>query len=183
MLAIDKMLEIEDWIDEVYSKIVEADIPDENTLKSLKLKLEYIDQDKFDQETEAELCPTDENGYLGLIRVSRKYLHSKFAYVHEIIHYLKDVGIGNRVEKVYARRTKGNTQDNHEQEVNYATAATILKYKDMKKIIVEYDKSKPKMDELKFVEDLCIKYGQERTTVIRRIREVRSLMKKRMTTY
>lgn len=68
-----------------------------------------------------------------------------------------------------------------EQEINYATAATILKYKEMKEFILKYDNSKPKMDELKFVQDICRIYGQEATTVIRRIKEVRMLMKKRMT--
>lgn len=183
ILDIDKMLEIEDWIDEISSTIIETDIPDEKLLKKLNLKLEYVDQDEFDPNTEAELRPCSEDDYLGLIRVSKKYINTKFAYVHEIIHYLKDVGVGNRVEKIYARKTKGNTKDSHEQEVNYATAATILKYQDMKKYIVAYDQSKPKMDELKFVNDICLKYGQERTTVIRRIQEVRLLMKKRMSTY
>ena len=183
ILAIEKMLEIENWIEEVNSSIIGTDIPDEKLLEKLNLKLEYVSQDEFAPDTEAELCPCNEEGYLGLIRVSKKYINTKLAYVHEIIHYLKDVGIGNKVEKIYARNTKGNTRDSHEQEVNYATAATILKYKDMKKYIVAYDQSKPKMDELKFVNDICIKYGQERTTVIRRIQEVRLLMKKRMSTY
>lgn len=183
ILDIDKMIEIEDWIDEISSTIIETDIPDEKLLEKLNLKLEYVDQDKFEPDTEAELRPCSEYDYFGLIRVSKKYINTKFAYIHEIIHYLKDVGVGNRVEKIYARKTKGNTKDDHEQEVNYATAAIILKYQDMKKYIVTYDKSKPKLDELKFINEICENYGQERTTVIRRIKEVRKLMKKRMSTY
>jgi hypothetical protein len=84
---------------------------------------------------------------------------------------------------VFSRKTRGNTEDEHEQEVNYAAAAAILKYKDMKNFILEYDQTKPKMDELLFVHNICKKYNQETTTVIRRIKEVRTLMKRRMANY
>lgn len=183
ILPIDKMLEIEEWIEDNYELIIGEAVPDKNLLKKLNLKLEYVSQDNFGPNTEAELRPCEDGEHFGLIRVNNKHINTRFAYVHEIIHYLKDVGLGNKVTKVYTRKTKGNTIDLHEQEVNYATAAAILKYQDMKDLILSYDRSKPKMDELELVHKICDNYGQERTTVIRRIQEVRILMKKRMPKY
>ena len=182
-LQVEKMLEIENWIESMHDTIFCDSISDEGLLKKLNLKLEYVNQDEFAPHTEAELCPCNDEGYFGLIRVNKKYINNRFAYMHEIIHYLLDVGLGKRVEKVFSRKTRGNTADEHEQEVNYATAAAILKYKDMKDAILEYDRSKPKMDELLFVRNICKKYNQETTTVIRRVKEVRTLMKKRMANY
>ena len=183
MLSIEKMLEIETWIDNVQSSILHDFIENENLLQKLNLKLEYVDQKDFPANTEAELRPCEDKNYYGLIRLNNNYVNTRFAYMHEIIHYLMDVGFGNYVTKVFSRRTKGNTIDNHEQEINYATAATILRYSQMKDIILKYDRSKPKMDELAMVNDICKEYGQEQTTVIRRVQEVRKLMKKRMTSY
>ena len=182
-LPIEKMLEIENWIEEIYDTIISNSMTDECLLKKLNLKLEYIDQNKFKPYIEAELCPSEDLNYNGLIRVNKKYINIRFAYMHEIIHYLRDVGFGNRVEKVFERKTRGNTKDQHEQEVDYATAATILRYKVMKDIILNYDRSKPKRDELLLIYDICDKYNQEPTTVIRRIKEVRILMKRRMASY
>lgn len=182
-LQVEKMLEIENWIDSMHNSIFSDSLTDEGLLKKLNLKLEYVDQDKFSPHTEAELRPCDDEKYFGLILLNKKYINNRFAYMHEIIHYLLDVGLGKQVEKVFSRKTRGNTIDEHEQEVNYAAAAVILKYKDMKDAILEYDRSKPKMDELLFVHSICKKYNQETTTVIRRIKEVRTLMKKRMVNY
>ena len=181
-LDIEKMLEIEEWIDNI-SIIIDESIFNEDLLKKLNLKLEYVNQNNFAPHTEAELCSCDDGKHFGLIRINKKYINTRFAYMHEVIHYLMDVGIGNKVINVFSRKTKGKTIDEHEQEINYATAAVILKYKDMKKYILEYDDSKPKMDELKFVNNICKKYEQEPTTVILRIKEVRMLMQKRMSKY
>lgn len=179
----EKMIEIEEWIENIQANVVGEAITDEKLLKKLKLKLEYVNQDEFEPHTEAELCPCEDENYFGLIRINKKYINTRFAYMHEIIHYLRDVGLGKKVNKVFSRKTRGNTIDQHEQEVNYATAATILKYRDIKDVILAYDKSRPKMDELMLVNRICEQYSQEPTTVIRRIKEVRTLMKKRMPNY
>ncbi len=183
MLSVEKMLEIESWIEKNAIDVSNDSLRDQSLLKNLGLKLEYVSQEEFSPDTEAELTPIEEKSYFGLIRINKKYIDTGFAYMHEVMHYLMDVGRGKRVCSVFSRKTKGNTLDEHEQVINYATAAAILKYKDIKDCIIEYDRSSPKMDELAFVSRICKKYNQEQRTVIRRIREVRQLMKKRMSTY
>ena len=176
-LTIEKMIEIEKLIEKMQSEFSCQSITDKEFLNELNLKLEYVSPDEFPNDTEAELCPSEDESYLGLIRVNNKFANTRFAYVHELIHYLMDVGIGNKVTQSYARKTKGQTTDPHEQEINYATAAAILNRQYIEEILVAYDTSKPKMDELKMVNDICKQYEQNRTTVIRRIQEVRKLMK------
>lgn len=172
-LQIEKRIELENKIKN-FKNSPNIDVSDDMKMaESLKLKVEYCN---LGPKTEAELCPPTLNDCLGIVRVDERYKGTRFALTHEIIHYIIDVGIGNKVEEVYTRNTKGNTKNEHEQEINYATAAFILDYNEIKDIIIKYDTTKPKMDELRLVHDLCEKYSQTRTTVIRRIQEVRALM-------
>ena len=129
--------------------------------------------------TEAELAPIDDEEYFGLIRINKKYNTQFFSYMHEIIHYVRDVGIGNRVQEVYTRKAKGKTKDPYEQKTNFVVAAVTMPYGKIKKAIQMYDKSIPRMDELAFVDRLCQEYNQDRTAVIRRIQEVRKEYKAR----
>lgn len=176
MISVEKMKSIEKWIkdnDEYFSD----SINESALLQKLNLKLDYLDDDQFERDTEAVLCPSKDLSYNGLIKINKEYRETRFAYMHEIIHYLRDVGVGKKVVNIYTRKTKGNTFDEHEQEINYASAAAILKYDVIKNKLNCYDKSKPKMDELKFVNDICQEFHQDRTTVIRRLQEVRKLYK------
>ena len=118
MLSIDRMIEIEDWIEKMQSTISSGSLDSVGLLKELKLKLDYVDQKDFPTDTEAELRPCNDDQYNGLIRLNKSFAKTRFAYMHEIIHYLMDVGIGNKVTTVFSRKTKGNTTDYHEQEVN-----------------------------------------------------------------
>lgn len=175
-LPVDKMAELEDWIDSLPKEIIDH-LDDDDLPEKLKLKVEYVDNDELPTDTEAELRPIEDKSYNGLIRISDKNRKTRFPYMHEIIHYLKDVGVDNRVERVFARKVTGKTESIDEQHVNYLTAASVMRYQEVKKKLIEYDKKRPKMDELAFVEALCKEYNQERVAVIRRIGEVRRLYK------
>lgn len=176
-LKIEKMIDLENKIHYFKKDYKDYASSDTQLAKKLKLKVEYLSPNQLGPKTEASLSPCNLEDYLGIIKVDTKYKGTRFALIHEIIHYILDVGIGNQVKEEFTRNTKGNTKSEHEQEINYAAAALILDYDEIKSVINKYDTTKPKMDELKLVHDLCVKYSQERTTVIRRIQEVRTLMK------
>lgn len=57
--------------------------------------------------------------------------------------------------------------------------AHIMPFDEIHAAIIEYDNSSPKMDELKFVSDLCKKYDVRRSDVIDRIQYVRRILKRR----
>lgn len=174
ILPAEKMVELEEWIDSLPDEIRDH-LNDEDLPQKLGLKIEYVESNKLPPDTEAELCPIDDARYNGLVRINTKLKTTLFPYMHEIIHYLKDVGIGNRVNQVFTRKSTGKTETEDEQHVNYLTASAVMRYQEIKRLLEQYDKSKPKMDELAFVESICDKYKQDRVAVIRRIGEVRRL--------
>lgn len=178
MLPVSEMLKLETWIEENINNSDIANYTSDMKLsEKLQLKVEYVDPEELPKDTEAELAPTEEEGYMGVIRINKRYRNKSFSYMHEIIHYLHDVGRGKRVVLCFSRKTKGKTNSVHEQRINYLTAGNIMKYREIKKALQRYDDSFPKMDELEFIENLCDKYGQEKVAVIRRIREVRKIRK------
>lgn len=158
---------------ELYSCNLSAD--DSQLSVKLNLKVEYV-TDMAD-DNEAELLPIDDDKYNGLIRLRKELEKNKFAYIHEIIHYIFDVGYGKKVTKPFARKRKGKTNSREEQRTNYMTAAYIMPLEQIVNFLQEYDYSIPKTDELKFVRDLQKEYEQNEVTVVRRIREVRRITK------
>lgn len=179
-LPVDKMIKLEDWID---SNINETDLCECDTgskmSKTLKLKVEHVNAGELSKNIEAILAPIDDDNFFGVIRVCDENSHKSFSYMHEIMHYLYDVGRGQRVTRVFERQKKKKVNDDHEQDIDYLAASSIMKYREIKKHIRDYDSSSPKMDELAFIEGLCAKFNQERIAVIRRIREVRKVMQVR----
>lgn len=57
-------------------------------------------------DNEAELIPIDDSNYYGLIRLRKELKKHKFAYIHEIIHYIFDVGYGNKVDECFFEKRK-----------------------------------------------------------------------------
>lgn len=176
MLSLKSMIRLEKWVDKQCSDIT-FDTDPKTLLDSLHLNIKWTYPGELPKDTEVELCPSDDKNYNGLIRVDSKMMNTKFAYMHEVVHYLMDVGRGNKVERVFTRKSKGKTTDEHEQDVNYATAAILLPREYMQHIIYEYDTVKPKMDELRVLAELCKKSGLDKKAVLRRWHEVRVLTK------
>lgn len=157
----------------LYSNNLKAD--DEELTSKLKLEVVYVD-DMGDNEAKL-LPPTDSNKYFGTIMLNKESRNEKFGYIHEIMHYIFDVGYGNKVDSEFARKKKGKTKDHAEQITNYKTAAFIMPYEEILKEIERYDSSHPRLDEIKFVEELKQKYEQDEVAIFRRIKEVRMLSK------
>lgn len=61
--------------------------------------------------------------------------------------------------------------------VEYLKRAIKIPREDMLRVLNEYDNSHPKMDEVKLINDLSIKYQVNREIILKRIREVRILQK------
>lgn len=62
-----------------------------------------------------------------------------------------------------------------EQEIEYMARACSMPFDQVREQIRIYNDSFPKKDELAFVHRLCEQYGQDRKTVLRRIREVKRI--------
>ena len=81
--------------------------------------------------------------------------------------------------ETFERKVRGKTRDEHEQDINYMAASYSMPFVQIKQAIKHYNDSSPRMDELVFVHDLCQQYGQERESVLRRIREVKRIDRER----
>lgn len=174
-LSVDRMIGLENKL--ASSRLAEIGFAktDEELAEILGLDIEVVSNNALPRDTEATLTQTDDPNYFGLIRVKKKYRNSVFACIHEIIHYVFDVGCGNRVTESFERKVRGKTQDEHEQDINYMAASYSMPFVQMREAIRRYGSSSPKMDELVFVHELCVRYGQERESVLRRIREVKRI--------
>lgn len=171
--TVEEMIEMENELR--LSELCSLDLnpDDEDLFEKLRLKVEYVDD--MDDDNEAELLPIEDDYYLGLIRLRKELKKYKFAYSHEIIHYIFDIGYGRKVDRTFARKRKGKTESIDEQRTNYKAAAYIMPCIQITESLRGYDKSHPRADELKFLKHLQQFYGQSEEAVIRRIREVRKL--------
>lgn len=172
-LSLDKMIECELKLKAI-NFFDQYSLEDQDLPGKLKLKVEYLSI--VDGDVEARLAPIQDQAYNGVIQIREDLKNSKFVDAHEIIHYIFDVGVGKRVEKIYTKPKTGQS-DLSEQCVNYLTAAAIMPCNEVLKDIKNYDNN-PAMGALQFVRKLQEKYHQEEIMIIRRIREIRALYKK-----
>ena len=174
MIQLERKLEKISYIRDIQEKS-ESDVA-----KELKLKVLFVPAISLSSDVEAVLEPIDTANadlYNGLIRIKDEYKNSRFAYVHELLHYIMDIGAGKKVDRSFARNIKGKTKDVEKQEMNYMTAATLLPKEAIEKRIREYDQKHPKMDEIALVRSICQDYSQSWDSVIRRIQEIRKINK------
>lgn len=142
--------------------------------KNLGLNVQYCDASELPEDVEATLSPTSDSEYHGVINILEK-LTSNFSYMHEIIHYLKDVGAGNRVQKVYARKKQGKTDSAEEQDVNYLTAAASMPYSQISLWLDEFENADSE-EEQALLDRMSKKYEVKAEAVLRRFIEVRNLV-------
>lgn len=178
-LSTNEMIEIENWLISECDPQIGRISSEEELSKKLKLRVEYVAPEYLAEHVEAELRPIDDDSYNGLIRVNASCIGKSFAYLHEIMHYIYDVGIGKKVDRVFTRMARGHTEGAHEQKINYMTAAFTMRYDKIEPRIRAYDESRPRLDAVKFVDDLSNEYKQPRSVVVRRIQEIRRIRKKK----
>ena len=72
----------------------------------------------------------------------------------------------------------GNIYDDMPKEdFDYLDLSLKMPLKEMQDVITFYDESKPKYDKLKLIENIKNKYQVQRKDVIKRIRQVRKIVK------
>lgn len=138
--------------------------------KELKLAVVEVCESELGDKL-SMLCPPDDSGkdslnsFNGVI----KYTDSEdknFKKAHEIIHYIKDVGIGEKVSCSYGKDKTGSADKTYnEQVIDYMAAAMLMPFEEIKKAIK--NKTQPK--------ELHEHYDLPENVILRRINEVRSL--------
>lgn len=177
MQAIEKMKNLEDELTLLGVKecCSSENVLDEDLAKKFNLEVIFCKPNEMPKDVEATLSPPENNKYFGIIKVLKNTDITKFSYVHEIIHYLKDVGKGKQVSKTYTRKGQGKTDSDEEQNINYLTAATIMPFEQISKLLNNYEEMNCD-EEKKFIANIAQKYGQSEYVVLRRFIEVRKLV-------
>ena len=152
------------------------DSSDEAMARNLGLIVKYCDRDELPKETEAMLCPAGDEAHLGLIKIQKDCVMSNFSFRHELIHYFRDVKVGNKVTTEFARKVKGKTPNAEEQEINYLTAASIMPVNEISAFLGDFENASTPEAEKSLLSSLAVRYAQDENAVLRRIIEVRCLV-------
>lgn len=178
-LSVDEMIDMENKLQSSVLYTFTPQKKDVEVAKALGLQVVYEDDEKMQRGVEAELAPPTQDSYNGIIKIRKSLEENPFAFTHEIIHYVFDVGVGNRVQTSFTRKAKGEPKDIHEQMIDYGAAANRMRYDRVVKDIKRYDTASPRLNPASFVNELCKTYNADRPSVIRRIQEVRKISRKK----
>ena len=148
----------------------------EELAKDLSLKLQIVSDSSLREDVRAYLDVAPQNsGYNGIVcyvRNGDNDYEANFDIIHEIMHYLNDVGHGKKVTKSFARVYHGNQREYHEQMIDYYAAAVAIPKESLQERIRIH--SGNPHDE-SFINELADIYKQPKETVKRRIGEVLAL--------
>lgn len=175
---IDKTRKIIELENELRSFNLTDCFDNENTdailAEKYNLNVKHCSLEELPRDVEAQLMPSDDQLYNGMIMVLNNDFIVKFSFMHEIMHYIRDVGIGNKVSSVYTRKTQGNTDSDEEQEINYLAASLIMPIEKIKEDLEVFEH----LDELDnaFWDNMIIKYKQSKEAIFRRFIEVRNIL-------
>lgn len=150
-----------------------GDHTDETLANNLGLVVQYCERDELPVNTEAMLCPTDDDTYNGVIKIKKDGIMSDFSFRHELIRYFRDVKVGNKVTFAFARKEKGKIPNNEEQEINYLTAASIMPFDSLSTRLEEFEAAATQEAEKNLLSSVANQYGQDEDAVLRRLIEVR----------
>lgn len=176
-LSVDEMKLYEQEINSILDRYDLRGLSDEELLKRLNLNLEYVMDNQLGKAKKAGLYPPEDESSNGTIKIkiSSENKDQRFSYMHEIVHYLCDVGFGNKVKEIYTRGEKGSQKDFSEQKIDYQAAAISLPRSEFADLLRAYDAKIIGKNELQIIEDLETKYKQPRKAIERRIKEVRKM--------
>lgn len=142
----------------------------------LKLEIVKANESDLPKNVKGLLDAPSKKGYNGKIKYvadgERKYFDN-FVIIHEIIHYLHDVGVGRQVDHSFARVHHGYRRNYQEQIRDYFTAAAAIPIESLLERIGSYDGDP---HDKNFIEKLMDVYQQPYETVERRIKEVMILV-------
>ena len=178
-----EMEKCEDEIEKKYSEYVkryritkqdgELDAVDIDALTK-ELHLQVV-QDPQLSSVRGVLMASESPEYNGVIRLAAnedKRYSKNFDIMHEIAHYLKDVGVGKRVSTSFARTHHGDPRSHQEQVTDYYAAGMANPKDSLEKRIIACPVDPYSED---FVAKMMEVYNQPNETVRRRINEVIAL--------
>lgn len=171
--SVDELMQGEVWVKENLTDVYGWPLSEETIEKKLCLRVEFV---KLDDELEAELVP--DSRLNGCIKVNNKYSgNGEFRYLHEVVHYVLDVGVGEKVVQKYPRKRIDNSCNEHERKVDYLAAVALIPAVKLYAEIKEFRKKWFVTDEVAFMKELQKRYSCSEKCLRRRFQEVHKLRK------
>lgn len=149
-------------------------LSDSAIARNLQLNVQYTEPAEMPPDVEATLSVSLDPAFVGVIKILKNVKKTKFPYMHEIIHYFRDVGVGNKVDCEYTRKIKGKTETEEEQDINYLTAAAVMPADAIAEDLNEFERMGSDQEDT-FLCRMVEKYGQDKSAVLRRFSEVHIL--------
>lgn len=146
----------------------------EKLAQSLRLQMKSVPSLKNNVRAHLDIAPdgSDYNGVVSYVSDGNNDYQTNFDIIHEIMHYLHDVGYGRKVTTSFARTNHGDRRGYHEQMIDYYAAAVAIPKDNLQRRIMLYG-GNPYDDD--FINELVEVYNQPKVTVKRRISEVLAL--------
>ena len=175
ILSLDELLSVElnvkNKLFERYGWPISKDVVREQ----MNLDIQTLD---LSPDIEAILQPSCSEEKNGEILVNRLYEDDgEFEYMHEVIHYIIDIGVGKKVDKEFRRKHSENSSDAHEREIDSTAAATLIPIFLLLHDIDRYRKNIWLTDEVAFMQELREKYSCSQACLEKRFKEVHRLKK------
>lgn len=142
--------------------------------KSLRLQMKSVPNLPKNVRAHLDIAPhgSNYNGVVSYVSNGNNDYQTNFDIIHEIMHYLNDVGYGKKVTTSFARKNHGDRRGYHEQMIDYYAAAIAIPKDNLQRRIMLYG-GNPYNDD--FLNELVEVYNQPKETVKRRISEVIAL--------
>lgn len=169
--SVDVLIQGERWVKENLTNVYGWPLTEEIIEKELNLRIEFV---KLSDDLEAELVPDTLTN--GCIQVNNTYSgNGEFRYLHEVVHYIHDVGVGRKVIKHYPRKRVDNGCDEHERKVDYLAAVALIPAEKLNADIARFRKKWFVTNEVEFMKELQKKYSCSEKCLRRRFQEVHKI--------
>lgn len=179
-LTASEMVKMEKLVQEKCGELgpsSQYDLPS-GLLARINLKLVPESDESFPKDKIAILAPcrdVDKGKCNGIVRIRESRKEETFPVMHEIMHYILEVGISQEVTEERANTIAGEEKTFKEQLIDYAAAAYLIPIEDISDMLAQYDKENPKQDLLKKTLEMSKQYNCSTETVVRRIKEARKI--------
>ena len=143
----------------------------EKLAQSLRLQMKCVPSLKENVRAHLDIAPngSNYNGVISYVANEKNDYQTNFDIIHEIMHYLDDVGYGKKVTTSFTRKNHGDRRAYHEQMIDYYAAAVAIPKDNLQRRIMLY--SGNPYDKY-FIMELAEIYKQPIETVKRIISEV-----------
>lgn len=147
---------------------------DKQLLELFHIKLVSVDDKEIPKSAQTILEPISDVKYNAILTVRRNDAHMVNALICDVATFLLNMAEDGKIKEQIVREKKEKVTT-YTLKRDFLARTILMPRSEIENAVLCYDKSKPKMDEIRFVSDLAKKYRTTTDMVVRRIRDIRRL--------